>query len=88
MGEENEIRSGYHLRPIAKGVLGEASKIIEEAAEFADAIEQGVEVMALVELSDMYGAMRMYLAKRNLTMLDLERMSDVTERAFRNGHRG
>ncbi len=32
---------GYHLREIPKGVYGEASKILEEAAEFGEALEQG-----------------------------------------------
>ena len=47
---------GYHLRKIAKGSPGEASKIKEELEEFLDAVDQGVKIMALVELSDLYGA--------------------------------
>lgn len=68
-------------------MFGEASKIVEEAAEFDDAIQQGVVVMALLELADLYGAVRAYAARHNLTMQDLERMADTTERAFRNGRR-
>jgi phosphoribosyl-ATP pyrophosphohydrolase len=56
---------GYHTRPIEKGVLGEPSKIMEEAMEFIDACAQGVKVMALVELSDMMGAVQAYLAKHH-----------------------
>ena len=78
---------GYHVREIPKGVLGEASKIIEEAAEFADAHEQGVTAMEILELADLYGAMREYLKKYELTMFDLQRMADVTERAFKSGER-
>ena len=78
---------GYHIRDITKGEYGTAAKILEEAAEFADAVEQGVSVMEVVELADLYGAMRQYIKKHNLTMADLEKMADVTERAFKNGHR-
>jgi hypothetical protein len=80
---------GYHARPIAKGVLGEPSKIIEEIDEFADACEQGVKIMALVELSDAVGAINAYLAKHHpgVTIDDLIAMHHVTERAFRNGRR-
>lgn len=80
-------RPGYHIREIPRGVLGEPSKIIEEAREFEDATEQGCIVMGLVELADLYGAIRAYAARHGLTMQDLERMADITERAFHNGHR-
>lgn len=78
---------GYHLTPIAKGVLGEPSKIIEEAAEFADAVAQGAKIMGLIELADLLGAIKAYLVKHNLTLEDLETMSSITERAFANGRR-
>ncbi len=78
---------GYHVAVIPKGVYGEASKIAEEAAEFADAHRQGVVIMELVELADLYGAVRAYVGRHGLTMADLERMADVTERAFKSGAR-
>lgn len=80
---------GYHLRPIAKGELGELSKLDEELDELHDAAAQGVKIMELVELSDLYGAMRLYLERHHpgTTMADLEKMNDVTRRAFLNGHR-
>lgn len=83
------MSAGYHVRHIPKGDLGEASKIEEECREFLDAVEQGVDVMALMELSDLYGAMRAYLRNHHpsVSMDDLARMSRVTERAFENGHR-
>lgn len=82
-------KPGYHLRPIAKGVLGEASKIVEEAEEFAEAIEQGVALMALLELADLQGAVEAYLANHHpsLRLDDLKAMSAVTKRAFANGRR-
>lgn len=80
---------GYHLTEIPRGQFGEASKIAEETAEFIDAVEQGVSVMALVELSDLIGAVRGYLGKHhpNTTLDDLVRMADVTSRAFEDGTR-
>lgn len=80
---------GYHLRPIAKGVLGEPSKIREELDELEEALEQGVKIMAEVELADLYGAVEAVLRRHfpHLTMDDLARMSAVTQRAFNNGRR-
>ena len=80
---------GYHLRHIAKGQLGELSKLAEEFAELVDAAEQGVKIMELVELSDLVGAIRAYLRRhhRGVTLDDLVAMSDVTVRAFRSGRR-
>lgn len=82
-------KPGYHLREIAKGVLGEPSKIAEEHAEFQDAVEQGAIVMALVELGDLVGAMKAWLAKRapGITLDDLETQAEITKRAFVNGRR-
>jgi hypothetical protein len=67
---------GYHLREIPKGVFGEASKVLEEAAEFGEALEQGSHLMALIELSDMRGAIDGYLQSNHagLTINDLERL--------------
>lgn len=80
---------GYHLRPIEKGEFGQASKIYEEVEEFRESLEQGVAVMALVELSDLLGAIEGYLSCHHpsITLDDLRQMSAVTQRAFRNGHR-
>ena len=80
---------GYHLKEIDKGVLGDASKIKEETEEFLDAVEQGVSIMALVELSDLVGAITAYLGKHHpeMSLDDLMAMSRVTRRAFENGRR-
>lgn len=81
--------SGYHLQEIEKGVLGEASKIKEEIDEFMDAESQGVSLMSLIELSDVYGAITAFLEQHHpsISMNDLAEMSRVTQRAFQNGHR-
>jgi hypothetical protein len=118
---------GYHLTDFPKGEYGEFSKIDEELQEYRDSMRQGVKIMALVELSDLYGAIEAYLQNHHqmmtmadlrngvipedeqlstlrallgrmddhlltyhpsLAMSDLRAMSDVTKRAFPNGHRG
>lgn len=81
------MKPGYHLREIAKGKLGEVSKIREELEELEDALEQGIEIMALVEMSDLYGALEALAQSKGKTMDDLKRMSDATRRAFLNGVR-
>lgn len=48
---------GYHVNVIDKGVYGQFSKVAEEFQEVQDAWEQDCAIMALVELSDMLGAM-------------------------------
>lgn len=57
---------GYHLKKIKKGVLGEFSKIQEEYEEFLDALEQENKIMALVELSDLYGAIQKFKQKYSI----------------------
>lgn len=80
---------GYHLRPIEKGVFGEASKIREEAEELVESLEQGARIMALNELADLYGAMEDLLTRAfpDFTMQDLAQMAAITRRAFQNGRR-
>lgn len=81
--------AGYHLKNIPRGELGELSKIKEEVLELEDAMDQKVRIMALVELSDLYGAMECFLNKHfsDISMGDLARMSEVTKRAFTSGAR-
>jgi hypothetical protein len=80
---------GYHVKEIPKGTLGEVSKIQEEVLELQDAVDQGIKVMQLVELSDLVGAVKLFLEKHHqgVTIWDLNLMSNVTQRAFRNGRR-
>lgn len=79
----------YHISTITKGVVGESSKIMEEVYELIDSERQDCAIMSLVELSDVYGAMQLYLENKypQFTMDDLKRMSDITMRAFRSGAR-
>ena len=80
---------GYHLRHIPKGELGELSKIYEEVLEALDAEAQGSSLMALVELADLFGALKAYLAKHHPTVGidELETFSSITSRAFISGRR-
>jgi hypothetical protein len=80
---------GYHVTEIPKGELGRSSKIKEELLELMDAELQRNKILALVELSDLYGSIEHYL-KANypaFTMQDLAKMSNATSRAFEEGHR-
>lgn len=79
---------GYHVTKIKRGVFGKLSKIQEELDELKDAEKQDCTIMAMVELSDLYGALREY-AKREygLSMSDLKTMADITRRAFEDGSR-
>lgn len=85
----SEPKPGYHLSEIPKGELGEFSKVQEEFNELRDALDQGSKVMALVELSDMIGAVQAYLDNHfpGFTVQDLITFSQITKRAFENGHR-
>ena len=80
---------GYHLAKIQKGVLGKSSKIQEELDELKDAEKQQSKILALVELSDMIGAINVYLEDNHpgTSIYDLINMADITRRAFENGHR-
>jgi len=80
---------GYHITEIQKGVCGESSKILEEVHELIDAEAQGCRIMALVELSDLIGAIELYLKKHypGMCLSDLGIMSLITQRAFRSGAR-
>jgi hypothetical protein len=80
---------GYHLMQFPRGEYGELSKIQEELNEITDSVCQDCKIMALVELSDLYGAIEGYLEKHHpdITMEDLRKMSAITKRAFRSGAR-
>lgn len=81
--------AGYHLNEIPRGTNGELSKIQEELLEAVDAEQQNCKIMLLVELSDMVGAIKLYLEKHHpeVNLEDLEIMADITARAFRSGAR-
>lgn len=81
------MKIGYHLYSIPKGKLGDISKIKEEIEEYEDALKQDCKIMAMVELSDIYGALEALAENYNLSMQDLATFSNITKRAFINGVR-
>ena len=79
---------GYHTVKIEKGVLGDFSKIKEEFDELVDAHKQENKVLELCELSDLLGAIKHYAAgKFGMSLDDLLKFMESTERAFENGGR-
>lgn len=78
---------GYHNKYIERGKFGEFSKIKEEFLEAEDALEQGNNIMLLVELSDLIGAIEGYCVKHNIKLEDLIKMKEATKRAFNDGTR-
>lgn len=81
---------GYHKREIQKHKFGTAAKVMEEAEEFIDSVDQGVRLMALQELSDIIGAIDGFLQVNydgSVTLEDLIDMANVTKRAFVSGRR-
>lgn len=86
--EKEYVGVGYHIRKIeTEGKYGEASKIREELEEFEEAMEQNNKIMALLELSDLYGALEGVAVKMGSNMAELRKMSSATKRAFQNGLR-
>lgn len=81
--------SGYHKREIEKGTVGELSKIYEEVEELKDADDQNIELMVLLELSDLVGAVELYLNKHHgsISLEDLISMSRLTQKVFVEGFR-
>ena len=78
---------GYHKINIMKHSYASPFKLVEESLEFVDAIAQGNRIMASVELSDLFGAIKRQASLLNLTIEDLDKMSSTTERVFENKRR-
>lgn len=81
--------SGYHIKDIIKGEVGELSKIYEEIEELKDSEAQGIKLMILLELSDVVGAISLYLEKHHSSVYldDLIKMSTLTHKVFKDGYR-
>jgi len=79
----------YHVSLIRKGEYGCISKIQEELDELKDATLQKNKIMALIELSDMIGAIEGFLQREYpfISLEDLKKMSDATRSAFMDGTR-
>lgn len=59
---------GFHTRSITKGTYGELSKIREELEEAEDAESQGIDIMVLLELADILGAVEGAAKKYGFTL--------------------
>lgn len=81
------MANGYHWKEIRKAEFGTVDKIREEYEELMDAYEQENPLMFLHEMSDMIGAMEAVALKYNVTLNDLIKMKEATQRAFKAGHR-
>lgn len=69
--------SKFHKRIIKKGVYGELSKIEEELQEAYDAEEQGQDLMLLIELSDMVGAIEGVAKKYGMNLEQLRNFATL-----------
>lgn len=77
----------YHKLKIHKHAVGSPYKIQEEFLEYIDAIATGNNVMAVQELSDLYGCIENEVAKFGMTVAELKVMSDLTREVFDSGTR-
>jgi hypothetical protein len=77
----------YHKLNIHKHAVGSPYKIQEEFLEYIDAIATGNKVMAVQELSDLYGCLENEINKFGMSVGDLKVMSDLTKQVFTNGTR-
>lgn len=78
---------GYHNIIIMKHDHDSPFKIFEEFKEFIDSLASNNKLMAMQELSDLYGAIETQANLLNVTMSDLKTMSDVTKKVFKTGYR-
>lgn len=80
---------GFHIKNIEKGILGDSSKILEEINELIDAENQDLKILVLWELSDVIGAINLYLLKHfpGISLQDLIKMSIKNSELFKEGVR-
>jgi len=78
----------YHLRPIIiKGKYGDLSKVYEELDELSESLKQNNRILALVELSDLYGAIEAFAETLGTNIVEIAKMSEATKRSFKSGER-
>ena len=77
----------YHKLNIHKHSVNSPYKIQEEFLEYIDAIATGNKVMAIQELSDLYGCLENEIRKYGMNITDLKVMSDLTKEVFKSGTR-
>jgi len=72
-----EKQSYFHKTKINKGIYGELSKIREELEEAYDAENQGQDLMLLIELSDIIGAVAGVAKKYGFSLEQLVKFSEL-----------
>lgn len=77
----------YHKLSIHKHNHKSPFKLQEEVLEYLDAISSNNKIMAIQELSDLYGCLENEISKFGLTIEDLKIMSDTTKQVFEKGTR-
>ena len=77
----------YHKLKIHKHHHNSPYKLLEEFTEYIDSIATGNKIMALQELSDIYGCLENEVNKLNYNISDLKVMSDLTKQVFQEGTR-
>lgn len=77
----------YHKLTIHKHDHRSPFKLQEEVLEYLDAVASNNKVMAMQELSDVYGSLESEISKYGLTVEDLKIMSDTTKQVFEKGTR-
>ena len=77
----------YHKLKIHKHAVGSPYKIQEEFLEYIDSLATGNLVMAVQELSDLYGCIETEIQKFGMTVQELKVMSDLMKEVFDSGTR-
>lgn len=79
----------YHQKDIPKAKFGTMQKIEEEFLELYDAHYQKNKILELVELADLYGAIKGYVNKnyKNISFKQIINFAKLTEKAFTSGKR-
>ena len=67
---------GFHNRTITKGEYGQLSKIREELEEAEDAQDQGIDLIVILELADILGAVQGVASRYGITLDQLRAYSD------------
>jgi hypothetical protein len=76
--------SGFHVSKIKKGVYGELSKIQEELDEAVDASLRGHDLMLIIELSDIIGAVEGVSLKYGFTVEQLLKFARLRTEVIKN----
>ncbi|CAL1777970.1 hypothetical protein CPT_Morttis_120 [Acinetobacter phage Morttis] len=79
--------AGYHVTTIDKSTHLSPNKLVEEALEFVDALASNNKIMAQVELSDLFGAVKSQAQRLGVTIDDLDVMATTTANAFKSNGR-